>query len=489
MPHASVGDRRLPIHANLENLKKQAKSLVRAIRAAEPDALKRLRAVTALPADPSCAQLSIAQFVLAREHGFASWARLRASLSDTGSRPVPGTEGDEDRHIGLPVIPLRDLVLFPDETLPLFIGRQKTVNAVRASLPDKDMVAITQHHAEVNDPSEQDLYKVGTLVSPLEWVTLNDGSIKVRVQGRAAVRIEALDFSGPYIAATVNPLAATPGQVTPGEIKRAQELFCRLAALLELPGALASAITQASTAKRLTELSRRYLGLGLRDQQRVLEFADPAESLEFAVAELTSLERDIEAIRLEDYVGQYRIAPDLAIDVLAEQGNLLAVSPWDRLSLRALGRDRFRPLADSHALPIPKSVSLESAMAAQRSSLAYCFVRDESGGVTGVTRTDRTGAWPTARRKGFGEPGAVPSDEALRQHVGRYEVAPGNERLISQKSGGLDCDGSQLCALSATDFFGKTEAIRVRFKLNDEGRTVGMRVTTTSATLHYYKMD
>ena len=105
MPQTSAVGGEFRSDANLENLKKQAKSLLRAIRAGDCQALLRLNEGRARSIDPKAAKLSDAQFAIARETGFASWPKLKAALAN-------GT-GISDGRNEVPLVPLRDLVLFP----------------------------------------------------------------------------------------------------------------------------------------------------------------------------------------------------------------------------------------------------------------------------------------------------------------------------------------------------------------------------------------
>src|SRR6476659_7028179 len=95
-----------------------------------------------------------------------------------------------DRTV-LPVLPLRDVVVFPHMVIPLFVGREKSIAALeQAMAADKRIVLLAQKSAETDDPGASDLYEVGTLAQVLQLLKLPDGTIKVLVEGTERVRVD-----------------------------------------------------------------------------------------------------------------------------------------------------------------------------------------------------------------------------------------------------------------------------------------------------------
>ena len=94
----------------------------------------------------------------------------------------------------LPLLPLRDIVIFPDMIVPLFVGREKSViaveNVMKGQNKDKSILLITQKDSLVDDPSSKDLYKVGVLANVLQMLKLPDGTVKVLVEGVSRVHIK-----------------------------------------------------------------------------------------------------------------------------------------------------------------------------------------------------------------------------------------------------------------------------------------------------------
>ena len=88
-----------------------------------------------------------------------------------------------------PVLPLRDIVVFPQMIVPLFVGRNKSVKALEIAMSDnKDIVLVTQKNAKVEDPNPKDLYSIGTICKILQLLKLPDGTLKVLVEGKKELR-------------------------------------------------------------------------------------------------------------------------------------------------------------------------------------------------------------------------------------------------------------------------------------------------------------
>jgi ATP-dependent Lon protease len=92
-------------------------------------------------------------------------------------------------HPVLPVLPLRDVVVYPNMVIPLFVGREKSMRALeRAMQADKQIVLLAQKAAEIDDPGVDDLYQIGTLAQVLQLLKLPDGTVKVLVEGGDGAR-------------------------------------------------------------------------------------------------------------------------------------------------------------------------------------------------------------------------------------------------------------------------------------------------------------
>jgi ATP-dependent Lon protease len=143
----------------------------------------------------------------ARMLGLRNWNVLAARIEAEGAA-APEPSGGAETQVGLPVIPVRDLVLFPETTAPLFIGRQKSVRAIeRAMVGDRRVLLVAQKRAGDDDPGPDDLHRVGVVGQILDLMKLPDGSLKVMVRGAARAKVNRL-IQGELLLAEVDPSAA-----------------------------------------------------------------------------------------------------------------------------------------------------------------------------------------------------------------------------------------------------------------------------------------
>ena len=90
----------------------------------------------------------------------------------------------------LPVLPLRDIVVFPDSTTPLFVGREKSINALDFAMNNsKKIVLLTQKNPDIDNPNEKDLYSIGTVAEVLQLLKLPDGTVKILVEGKSVSKV------------------------------------------------------------------------------------------------------------------------------------------------------------------------------------------------------------------------------------------------------------------------------------------------------------
>src|SRR5262249_15692756 len=112
----------------------------------------------------------------------------------------------------VPMVPIRDVVVFPHMMIPFVIGRALSVRALEQALAtDKRIFLATQIDATVDDPAPSDIYSVGTVANIVQSLKLHDGNIKVLVEGRDRARIVKIDKSMGYLSATVAVKSAAPG--------------------------------------------------------------------------------------------------------------------------------------------------------------------------------------------------------------------------------------------------------------------------------------
>jgi len=111
---------------------------------------------------------------------------------------------ENKKSMNLPVLPLRNIVVFPNMVVPLFVGRDKSINALEQVMDkDQELLFLSQKNSEVDDPSEKDLFKLGTRGKILQLLKLPDGTVKVLVEGLARCKVKKIEFSEDYITADI----------------------------------------------------------------------------------------------------------------------------------------------------------------------------------------------------------------------------------------------------------------------------------------------
>ena len=111
----------------------------------------------------------------------------------------------QSRTENLPLLPLRDVVIFPSVVTPLFVGRDKSITALQASMAsDKQVMLVAQKEAQIDNPTIKNLYKVGTIATILQLIKLPDGTIKVLVEGNKRALIHEIKDLKDYQAVNVS---------------------------------------------------------------------------------------------------------------------------------------------------------------------------------------------------------------------------------------------------------------------------------------------
>ena len=114
---------------------------------------------------------------------------------------------ENKKSMNLPVLPLRNIVVFPNMVVPLFVGRDKSINALEQVMDkDQELLFLSQKNSEVDDPSEKDLFKIGTRGKILQLLKLPDGTVKVLVEGLARCKVKKIEFTTDYITADIEEL-------------------------------------------------------------------------------------------------------------------------------------------------------------------------------------------------------------------------------------------------------------------------------------------
>jgi len=231
-----------------------------------------------------------------------------------GSPPRPGKKSEtptEDKHqddeslpIELPVLPLRDVVVFPHMVTPLFVGRERSIRAVEAALTSGDgtMIVATQKDPEVEWPGEEDLYDVGTQVNVGRVLRMPDGSTSVLTQGESRVRVLEVIQRNPYIKARVQPVPEPirEGITTEALMRAVLTLFEKIVQYSQqLPEDAYVAAMNVDEAGWLADLITSMVNLPLEERQQILETFDPEARLQRLSV---LLGRELDVLELENRI-------------------------------------------------------------------------------------------------------------------------------------------------------------------------------------------
>jgi len=184
----------------------------------------------------------------------------------------------------LPVLPLRDIVVFPDMVAPLFVGRDKSVRALdMIEESDNEIMLVAQKDASIDDPTGNDVYEIGTVATILQLLKLPDGTVKVLVEGQSRARLNALHDRGEYFEADVTPIveddnASDDIQALMRAVHEQFENYVKLNR--KIPPESVSSITQILEPGKLADAVASQLSVKLSDKQELLELPDMKERLE-----------------------------------------------------------------------------------------------------------------------------------------------------------------------------------------------------------------
>ena len=191
----------------------------------------------------------------------------------------------------VPVLPLRDIVVFPDMVAPLFVGRDKSVRALEMiEESENEIMLVAQTDAAIDNPVADDLHQIGTLATILQLLKLPDGTVKVLVEGKSRARLVELHDRGEYFEAAVEtlPEAESAGADVQALMRAVQEQFESYVKLnRKIPPETVTSIGQMSDAGRLADQVASNLSVKLSDKQELLEMPDAKDRLEkvFALME------------------------------------------------------------------------------------------------------------------------------------------------------------------------------------------------------------
>ena len=209
----------------------------------------------------------------------------------------------DPKSVSLPLLPLRDVVVYPHMVVPLFVGRDKSILALEHAMEaDKQVVLVAQKDPSVDNPGAEDVYKVGTLATILQMLKLPDGTLKVLVEGLNRVAIEDTFDDQTFITATTADLISAPldDDESTALMNSTVSLFEQYVNLSKkIPSEVISTVSGIEDGERLADTIASHMTLSLEQKQRVLEIADLTERLEHL---MSSMEGEIDLFQVEQRI-------------------------------------------------------------------------------------------------------------------------------------------------------------------------------------------
>ena len=184
----------------------------------------------------------------------------------------------------LPLLPLRDVVIFPYMVAPLFVGREKSIRALEEAMKnDKEIVLAAQIDAKTNDPKKEDIYNIGTIGTIVQMLRLPDGTVKVLVEGKRRTKIGNYAANPSFFLVEIEniPDAAKPGAETEALIRTLVSAFENYVKLnKKIPSEVLVTVSSITDPDRLSDTIASHLSFKLDDKQEILEVFDPVQRLE-----------------------------------------------------------------------------------------------------------------------------------------------------------------------------------------------------------------
>jgi ATP-dependent Lon protease len=217
------------------------------------------------------------------------------SVSDPTIPTLPTTTA-----AGVPVLPLRDVVVYPHMVIPLFVGREKSIQALDVAMrTDKRIMLVAQKQADVDDPKADDLYRIGTVATILQLLKLPDGTVKVLVEGADRARIDRL-ATGEHYSAELTLLPDVEAYDEREMDVLARSVISQFEQYVKLnkkvPPEVLTALAGIEHAGRLADTVAAHMSLKLAEKQNVLEILDVRKRLEHI---LVAIEGEMDVLQIE----------------------------------------------------------------------------------------------------------------------------------------------------------------------------------------------
>ena len=216
-----------------------------------------------------------------------------ATPTDQNDLNSPATE--------VPVLPLRDVVVYPHMVIPLFVGREKSIQALDAAMQDsKQILMVSQKSADIDEPGVDDVYEIGTMATILQLLKLPDGTIKVLVEGVQRARVENLHDGDDFFLAgyTLLENASTVDEkeleILSRSILGAFDQYVKLNK--KVPAEILTSLSGIDEPSRLSDTIAAHMSLKLDEKQKILEIIDVHQRLEYL---MKLIDGEIDLLQIE----------------------------------------------------------------------------------------------------------------------------------------------------------------------------------------------
>jgi len=202
----------------------------------------------------------------------------------------------------LPLLPLRDVVVFPHMVIPLFVGRPKSIKALELAMEtDRRIMLVAQKAAAKDEPSVTDMFDVGCISTILQMLKLPDGTVKVLVEGQQRASVGAIEDADSHFSATVTPVELAEGEHRPSEVealrRAVMQQFDQYVKLnKKIPPEILTSISSIDDPGRLADTIAAHLPLKLENKQAVLDLSDVKDRLENLFEQL---DREVDILNVD----------------------------------------------------------------------------------------------------------------------------------------------------------------------------------------------
>ena len=190
-------------------------------------------------------------------------------------------------HYELPLLPLRDVVVYPHMVIPLFVGREKSIQALDLAMSgDKRILLVAQKSAQTDDPQVEDLFSVGTVASILQLLKLPDGTVKVLVEGETRVTIDSIHEDDGLVRAKVHEqlseqISDREGELLVRSVMSQFEQYVQLSK--KVPNEVLSSLSGIKDPAKLVDTISAHMPMKIEDKQKMLEIVDLGDRLEYLI--------------------------------------------------------------------------------------------------------------------------------------------------------------------------------------------------------------